>query len=231
MTKHLERDLDSLEQDLLAQSAVVEEMIRLACRGLCERRLGVSDELLAREPSINVREVRIEEECLKILALHQPVAVDLRRVATVLKVNSDLERIADLAVNIGERTDALAMCPTLPMPDFLESMSDTAIGMVRDALDAFVDSDVAAARSVCRRDDEVDAFNRRIIDEVYQIVRESPHLIEPALHLFSASRHVERIADHATNIAEDVVYLVEGEIARHRRGSLDMEPKNPASRG
>ena len=217
MSMHLERDLSALEQDLLAQSARVEEMIRLACRGLCDRTIGVSEELHEREPSINRREVLIEEECLKILALHQPVAVDLRRVATVLKANGDLERIADLAVNIGERNDVLAMCPELPLPEFLERMSDAAIEMVRDALDAFVHSDVGLARRVRLRDDDVDALNRRVIDEVYKAVEQSPGLIEPALHLFSASRHIERIADHATNIAEDVIYLVEGEIARHRR--------------
>ena len=219
MSKHLERDLESLEQDLLAQSAIVEEMIRIACRGLCDRKLGVSEELLAREPSINAREVKIEEECLKILALHQPVAVDLRRVATVLKANGDLERIADLAVNIGERNDVLALHPELPLPSMLEKMADTAIDMVRDALDAFVDSDAEMARRVRLRDDEVDAFNRAVIDGVYALLRETPDMAEPALHLFSASRHIERIADHATNIAEDIIYLVEGEIARHEHSS------------
>ncbi|TWT43346.1 phosphate signaling complex protein PhoU [Botrimarina hoheduenensis] len=225
MSKHLERDLESLEQDLLAQSAVVEEMIRLACRGLCERRVGVSEELLQREPQINHREVRIEEECLKILALHQPVAVDLRRVTTVLKVNGDLERIADLAVNIGERNDALVAWPYLQLPDMLEKMSDSAIEMVRDVLDAFVESDVARAHQVRRRDDQVDAYNRHVISEVYRWVEADPASIEPALHLFSASRHIERIADHATNIAEDVIYLVEGEIARHRPDSYLMPPR------
>lgn len=220
MSIHLERDLGTLEQDLLAQSARVEEMIRLACRGLCDRKLAVSDELHEREPAINEREVRIEEECLKILALHQPVAVDLRRVATVLKVNGDLERIADLAVNISERNDVLAMSPELPLPTFLEEMAEAAIEMVRDALDAFVHSDVGLARRVRHRDDDVDALNRRVIDEVYEAIRRAPDLIDPALHLFSASRHIERIADHATNIAEDVLYLVEGEIARHQRDPL-----------
>jgi len=221
---HLERDLDALEQDLLAQSALVEEMIRLACRGLLERKLGLSEELLEREPEINRREVLIEEECLKILALHQPVAVDLRRVATVLKTNGDLERIADLAVNIGERNEALSSFPELPLPDFLERMAEVAIGMVRDALDAFVELDADAARRVRKQDDEVDSLNRRVIATVYDVIRDTPHLVEPALHLFSASRHIERMADHATNMAEDVIYLVEGEIARHRRDPQPVPP-------
>lgn len=216
MTKHYERDLESLEQDLLSQSSMVEEMIRMACRGLYDRKPGLLDELSQREDRINEREVRIEEECLKMLALHQPVAIDLRRVTTILKLNGDLERIADLAVNIGERNDALILHPNLPLPSFLEPMAEAAIGMVRDALDAFVDSDSETARRVCQKDDEVDTYNRRVIDEVYKIVGENPRDIEPALHLFSASRHIERIADHATNIAEDVLYLVEGEIMRHK---------------
>ena len=216
MTKHFERDISSLEQDLLSQSSVVEEMIRLACRALCDRKPGVSDDLDQREAQVNEREVVIEEECLKMLALHQPVAVDLRRITTILKVNVDLERIADLAVNIGERNEALVMHSTLPLPTYLEPMADRATEMVRDALDAFVDSDSDLARRVCKKDDEVDAFNRRLIDEVYDLIKDSPQQVVPALHLFSASRHIERIADHATNIAEDVIYLVEGEITRHR---------------
>ena len=225
MTKHLDRDLESLEQDLLSQSAMVEEMIRIACRGLYERLPDVSQELQARESRINQREVHIEEECLKVLALHQPVAVDLRRVTTVLKVNGDLERIADLAVNIGERNEVLIDFPHMPLPDFLESMAETAIHMVRDSLDAFVDSDYELARRVCLRDDEVDAFNRRVIERVSDTVKNNPDLFDPALHLFSASRHIERIADHATNIAEDVMYLVEGEITRHGALFTTDEPE------
>ncbi len=216
MTKHFERDISSLEQDLLSQSSMVEEMIRLACRALCDRKPGISDELAQRESRVNGREVIIEEECLKMLALHQPVAIDLRRITTILKVNSDLERIADLAVNIGERNDALSVNVNLQLPSILEPMADKTTEMVRDALDAFVDSDSELARRVCQKDDEVDAYNRRLIDEVYDLIQENPQQVVPALHLFSASRHIERIADHATNIAEDVIYLVEGEITRHR---------------
>lgn len=216
MSKHLERDLESLERDILAQSSVVEQMIRTACRGLSERNAAVGAELAVHEPSVNRREVKIEEECLKILALHQPVAVDLRRVATVLKVNSDLERIADLAVNIGERIPAIAERPELKLSDALAQMSTLTIKMVRDALDALVDLDAERARQVCRNDDQVDDFNRLVIDELHEVMRRCPDSVEAAVHFFSASRHIERIADHATNIAEDVIYLVEGEITRHR---------------
>ena len=165
---------------------------------------------------IDRREVEIEEECLKILALHQPVAVDLRRTAAIMKINNDLERIADLAVNIAERARCLTEHPEFTIPSGLEHMVQLANSMVRDALDAFVSLDVKAARDVCIRDEEVDACNREVIGELCQVMRQESDLVEAALHFFSAARHVERIADHATNIAEDVIYLVEGEIARHR---------------
>jgi phosphate transport system protein len=215
MSKHLERDLESLEHEILGQSSRVEEMIAKACQALVERRPDVANEVIASELEINVREVQIEEDCLKILALHQPVAVDLRRTATVLKINSELERIADLAVNIAERTISLAEHPEFTIPVKLERMFVRASDMVHEALDAFVDLDVDVAREICRRDDEVDEFNRQIIDELLITMRTRSDLVEAALHFFSVCRHVERIGDCATNIAEDVIYLVEGEIARH----------------
>jgi phosphate transport system protein len=215
MSKHLERDLEALEREILAQSSLVEEMIAKACRALVDRRVDMSSEVVASEQEIDSREVKIEEECLKILALHQPVAVDLRRTATVLKINTELERIADLAVNIAERTASLADYQDFEIPDKLERMSTKATDMVHDALDAFVDLDVTVARDVCRRDEEMDMLNRLVIDELYELMQAHPDQVEPGMHVFSISRHVERIADCATNIAEDVIYLVEGEIARH----------------
>jgi phosphate transport system protein len=221
MSKHLERDLESLEREILDQSSRVEEMIAKACQALLERRADFASDVAASEIEINAREVKIEEECLKILALHQPVAVDLRRTATVLKINSELERIADLAVNIAERTIALAEYPEFEIPSKLERMFNRASEMVHESLDAFVDQNVDAAREVCRRDDEVDEYNRRVIDDLLDVMRSRPDLIEPALHFFSVCRHVERIGDCATNIAEDVIYLVEGEIARHHMDNLN----------
>jgi phosphate transport system protein len=215
MSKHLERDLEHLEREILAQSSRVEMMISKACQAVVERRADIARDVTATEVEINAREVRIEEECLKILALHQPVAVDLRRTATVLKINTELERIADLAVNIAERAVALTEYPEFEIPARLERMFVRASDMVHDALDAFVDLDVEAARDVCRRDDEVDEYNRQVIEEMLDAMRTRSEMVEAALHFFSVTRHVERIADCATNIAEDVIYLVEGEIARH----------------
>ncbi|MEM9353141.1 MAG: phosphate signaling complex protein PhoU [Planctomycetota bacterium] len=216
MSKHLHRDLESLEQDLLAQSAVVEQMIYRAARSLSEQNSDLLAELMADEQRVNRREVEIEEECLKLLALHQPVAVDLRRVTTVLKVNGDLERVADLAVGIGERTTHLAEHPEATIPEGIYEMVELAVAMVRSSIDAFVRLDLDAARAVRRTDRSVDELHRSVIAELGEAVDDRGMCFAPALDLYTVSRNVERIADHATNIAEDVIYLVDGEIARHR---------------
>jgi phosphate transport system protein len=150
-----------------------------------------------------------------LLALHQPVAVDLRRITATFDATTDLERMGDLAVEIAERTVALADTP-FPIPDELVRMTDLTAGLVRQALDAFVNGDDRQARRVIRLDDEVDRLHVEIIDGLIARMRADPSAVEPGLSLFSACRHLERIADHATNIAEDVVYLVDGEIIRHR---------------
>lgn len=221
MSKHLERDLEHLEQDVLSQASIVETMIRTACRALCDRRVELVWDVLDNETQVNRREVSIEEECLKILALHQPVATDLRRVATILKINGDLERIADLAVNIAERTRAIVDLPDLVISTTIDKMASIAVNMVRCALDSFVELDASMAREVRLQDDEVDALNEDVISELHEIMRTRSDRVESALHLFSVSRHIERMADHATNIAEDVIYLVEGEIARHQNEEVE----------
>jgi len=222
MSKHLQRDMENVQREILALSASVEEIIDKASRALVERRLDLARDVLAGDDEIDRREVQIEEDCLKILALHQPVAVDLRRIAAVIKINTDLERIADLAANIAERAEYLATQPGFPIPAKLKRMVDLATTMVRNSLDAFVHLDARSARRVTTLDEEVDRYNREIIEQLYKVMRDKPDLIPAAMHCFSASRHVERIADHATNIAEDVVYLVEGEIARHKHDGVHL---------
>jgi phosphate transport system protein len=216
MSKHLERDLQSLEQELLALSAMVEDMIEKASLALREQRDELAKQVINSDDYVDQREVHIEEECLKILALHQPVAIDLRRTATVLKVNNDLERIADLAVNVAERAVQLVAFPDFTVPPSLDTLAEKAVAMVHDSLDAFVNLDVDAAQHIRRIDDEIDMINVEVILHLRSLMQDDPSVIEPALHCFSASRHLERIADHATNIAEDVIYLVQGEIARHK---------------
>jgi phosphate transport system protein len=216
MSKHLERDLETLQRDILGMGAAVEEAVDKAIRALQDRDLDLARDVIDGDTAIDEAQNRIEEGCLKILALHQPVAIDLRRVAAVLAINVDLERMADLAVDIAERAEVLASPPFIPVPDALRRMTDLTTTMVRQTLDAFVNLDVPLARKVVRLDDEVDRLNAEVIGEVVVTMRGSADYIEPGLSLFNAVRHLERIADHATNVAEDVVYLVEGEIVRHR---------------
>jgi phosphate transport system protein len=215
MSIHLNRDLENVQRRVLSLASAVEQIVEGSIRALFERDAALARTLMESDAPIDMEENVIEEECLKILALHQPVAIDLRRVATIVKINSDLERMADLAVNIAERALALAQGPEVPVPTTFHQMTDLTNTMVRDSLDAFLKLDVALAKRVCRLDEEVDRYNREIIDHVSEFMKQSPSNVDPGLHMFSAARQLERIADHATNIAEDVVYLVEGKIIRH----------------
>jgi phosphate transport system protein len=216
MAKHLHRDLDNLQQDILKLAGLVEESIQKAIEALQKRDVRLANDVIAGDPQIDNEENHIEEECLKILALHQPVAVDLRRITAAMLINIDLERMADLAEEIAERVLEMAKLPMFPISDKLQQMTDLTTTMVRQSLDSFVNLNTPQARLVMRMDDEVDRFNEEIIQEILVLMKTSPAMIEAGLSLFSATRHLERIADHATNIAEDVVYLAEGEIVRHR---------------
>ena len=216
MSIHLSRDLENLQRRILKQASAVEQMVEKAITALFDRDLELTQKLIDGDAPIDMEDTRIEEDCLKILALHQPVAVDLRRVASILKINTDLERMADLAVNIAERAYALAHGPEAPVPRAFRQMTDLTNTMVRDSIDSFVRLDAVLAKRVCRLDDEVDRFNREIIEEVVLYMKRKPDNVDPGLQLFSAARQLERVADHATNIAEDVVYLIEGKIIRHQ---------------
>jgi phosphate transport system protein len=213
-------DLEALHRDILSMCAKVEELIQRAVEGLKQPSDELAAELAAQDDEIDRWDVRIEESCLKALALHQPVAVDLRRITAVLKITAELERVADLGVHIAERAGSLSGRSGIVVPDKLKLMAQTALDMLHQSIDAYVELDSELARNVCAEDDRVDEMNREIIHDLTEIMQQSPELVEPAMHLFSASRHIERIADHATNIAEDVVYLVEGEIIRHRTANV-----------
>jgi phosphate transport system protein len=202
---------------------IVEQMIDKAVRALCDRQVQLAEEVIVADALVDEAEVRIEEDCLKILALHQPVAADLRRIATVLKINSDLERIADLACNIAERAQCMHEHPYFPIPEQLSDMVLESSKMVRMALDSFVDSNTKLARAVIQSDQAVDDFNLVVISELQSLMKQDASLVEPALHCFSASRHLERIADHAENIAEDVIYLVDGDIVRHQTSFVNNQ--------
>lgn len=223
MSKHLQRDLDNLQRDILAMAGLVEESVFKAIQALTNRDAQLAHEVIAGDAQIDEEENHIDEECLKILALHQPVAIDLRRITAAMMIVVDLERMGDLAEEIAERALSLASYPGLAIPEKLEKMTDLTTTMVRQSLDAFVNLSAHQARMIHRLDDEVDRYNSDIIAELIQQMKASPDQVEPCLSLFSATRHLERIADHATNIAEDVLYLIEGEIVRHRPGMVQGE--------
>ncbi|MCK6473920.1 MAG: phosphate signaling complex protein PhoU [Planctomycetes bacterium] len=225
MAKHLQRGLENLKKELLILGAMVEEATNRAITALIERRADLAQAVLERDDQIDEKEVAVEEDCLKILALNQPVAADLRFIITVLKVNNDLERMGDLAVNIAERAAYLATHEPISVPLDFTRMGDNVRVMVRESLDALVNRDAVLARKILDDDDAVDDANRQMYDVLQKLMHQEPAAIERAIHLLSASRHLERIADLATNIAEDVVFLVEGEVIRHR--TEDYRKKGP----
>ena len=216
MSLHLQRDLKSLHHEVLSQAGRVEQMIYDSVSALCQRRYDFVASVLAQDDVVDKKEVQIEEECLKLLALHQPVARDLRHITTILKLNADLERIADLACNIAERAEYLQGYPYFPTPNELSSMAQNATEMLRMALDSFVNSDTNAAEKVIQLEARVDQQNRDVIKELEDLLRQDSTQVEPALHVFSAARNVEQVADHAENIAEEVIYMIDGEIIRHK---------------
>lgn len=222
MSKHLQRDLDHLQKRIINFAGQVEEAIYKAVQALQEHNDELAEEIIAGDARIDEIENEVTEECLKLLALHQPVATDLRRIATTLMITTDLERMGDLAKHIAEASLALS-APPVPIPNKLARMTDVTTSLVRQSLDSFVNLDSQLARRVVRMDDEVDRYNDDIIAETIAHMKLDPENIEPGVMLFTATRHLERIADHATNIAEDVIYLVEGDIVRHRPDAIGNE--------
>jgi len=224
MSKHLEIEIEKLNKRLLTVGEIVVEAIQKALRALQERRAELALEVIEGDHRIDLAEVEVEEECLRLLALYQPVAEDLRFIAAVMKMNSDMERMGDEASNIAKHAHFLAGRDPVPIPPRLVDLSNVALRMVRESLAAFVSGDVDAARRICAEDDEADQYNREVISYLWKMIEKDTETVERATRLFSVSRHLERIADHATNIAEDVVYMVEGNIIRHRAG-LPQERK------
>ncbi|NUO18856.1 phosphate signaling complex protein PhoU [bacterium] len=216
MPVHLRRDLDKLKRLILGFGAAVEENAQLSIKALREFDCSIAEHVIDRDNQINRDEVEIEEECLKILALHQPVAIDLRYVVTVLKINADLERIGDFSVNVCKRVRTLAKSPKVSMPRELNQIAEKAVSMVKASLDCLVEQDVVRARAVCAADDEVDDLQRKLYDIILGEIKSKPEEAPQWLQIFSTVRYFERMGDYATNIAEDVIYLVEGEVIRHK---------------
>ena len=216
MSLHLHRDLDKLKKEVLRLGNMVELAINNAFLALNNRDSSIVEEVLTNEEQINEMEVQIEEECLKILALHQPVAVDLRFLVVVLKVNNDLERMGDIAKNIAERAKDLMESDVIPdLGQPMQGLPDLVRTMVRSSLDSLVKLDDQLARKIIEMDDEVDQINRDMYAAAKRLIAEQPSVADSAINLLSCSRNMERIGDLATNIAEDVIFVVEGKVVRH----------------
>jgi len=223
MTVHFAAEMEKLKKMILGLGAQVEANLNRAVQAMERKDAVLAEEVIQLDAEIDRVEVDVEEECLKILALHQPVAIDLRFIVACLKINNDLERIGDLAVNVAERAKLLAKKSDIPSISLdLSGMAEKTQDMLRRSLDALVNMDSGVAASVRDSDDEVDELNRVVYREVKRGLKENPDTISALLHLLSSARQLERIADHATNIAKDVIYMIDGKIVRHR-ASVDDE--------
>ncbi|MBI3292497.1 MAG: phosphate signaling complex protein PhoU [Elusimicrobia bacterium] len=215
MERHFDEGLKALKERLLYMASLAEAMIHWAVQELMVRKAEMLSEVMAKEQEVNQIHIEIDDRCLKLIARHQPMAMDLRLITAAMKINSDLERIADQAVNIAQTTDFFLKEPKLEPLLEIPRMAELAQKMVRDSLDAFVKQDVDLARSVCTRDDEVDTFKHQAFNNLLTFMTKEPACIHRALDLILISRNLERIADHATNIAEDVIFMVLGKDIRH----------------
>ena len=222
MHRHFEDEFEDLRRDLLFMASLAEKAVELALTALQTREAKLANQVISDDARINTLEVKIDNACVELLAKHQPMASDLRFIASAMKINNDLERIADHAVNIAESTLSLLQEPELkPLID-IPRMAKLARGMVREALDAFIHREVARAVAVCQSDDEVDALNDQILRELVTYMITDSKYISRALSLILISKNLERIADLATNIAEEVVFMVEARSIKHHLGKNDV---------
>jgi len=216
MKKHYSEQLAGLREQVLRMGGLVEQMTRRVVQALVERDVGILPEVRAMESQVNQLHIEIDEACIELIALRQPAAVDLRFIAAAMKINTDMERIGDQAINIVERAEVLLTVPPLkPLID-IPRMADIAQEMLKASLDAFVNGDDALALETIRRDDEVDQLKDQVFRELLTYMMADPTTIPRAMELILVSRHLERIGDHATNICEDVIFMVKGKDVRHQ---------------
>jgi len=218
---HFHEELDTLKGRLLEMGGLAEERVRAAVQGLVLRDGSLFDKILIGDEPINQLHVEIDDRCFRLLALHQPMATDLRTIVAAVKINTDLERVGDLAVNIAEAGKRYITHPPVKQLIDIPKMGDLAQTMLRDALDAFVRRDVALAQRVLNEDDRLDSLKTQIFRELLTYMLQDPSTIEPALDLILVSRHLERIGDHATNVAEDVIFIVSARDVRHHATDTD----------
>lgn len=222
MSLLLEREIAKLKKNILHISALVEQNLRKSVDSVLRHDKRLAEEVIEKDDEIDKLEIDLEEDCLKILALHQPVAIDLRFVVSCLKINNDLERIGDMAVNIAERSVILADIKDEPVPETLDEMMEGAQIMLRKSLDAFIDMNPEWAKEVCDSDNRIDDLNRKMHQEILRNIKHKNKKVKYFMNLLAISRNIERIADYATNISEDVIYMTQGIIIRHR--IADVEP-------
>jgi len=216
MAQHFIREIERLKKMVLTLSAVVEESVHKAVNAIERRDAELAQRVLDSDIEVDHMEVDVEEECLKILALHQPVAADLRFIIAVMKLNSDLERIGDLAGNVAKRAIFLAKHPRIEIPAQIPAMAEKVQVMLKRTLDSLVKMDASLAREVMASDDEVDDLHKQVGKYVQKLLKTKPENTEAYIQIFHVARHLERIGDSASNIAEDVIYMIDGEIVRHK---------------
>ncbi len=217
MSIHLQKELSKIKKSILTLGAMVEERVQLSVESIETFDATLAAKVIKSDFEVDEMEVEIEEECLKILALHQPVAVDLRFLVAVIKINNELESIADQAVNIAERVQVMAKDQNHPFVFDYSVMAEKAQNMLKKSLDSLVKQDLPLAYKVLSLDDEVDELKSKAYDEIKKVMTTNPDNIGYLINLLLISRHLERLADHAENIAEEVIYQIEGEIVRHGR--------------
>ena len=212
---HFQEELEQLKARLLEMGGLAEDRLRLSVKSLVDRDLAAIEKVLAGDAAINQLHIELDDRCFKLLALHQPMAVDLRSIVSAVKINTDLERVGDLAVNIAEASRRYLQHPPVKELIDLPRMAVIAQDMLRSALDAYVRRDTALAQAVLDRDDELDALKTKVFRDLLDHMLRDPGTIEPSLDLILVSRHLERIGDHATNVAEDVIFMVSAKDVRH----------------
>ena len=215
IVRHFQEELDQLKRRLLEMGGLAEEQVRVAIKALVDRDAGLIERGITGDEPLNAMHIEIDNRCFKLLALHQPMAVDLRAIVSAVKINTDLERVGDLAVNIAEAVKRYMRHPPVKELIDIPRMADIAQRMLRDALDAYVRRDTALAQAVLNEDDALDSLKTQIFRELLTYMLQDPSTIEGALDLILISRHLERIGDHATNIAEDVIFMVSARDVRH----------------
>jgi phosphate transport system protein len=215
METHFQQELNNLKEQLLRMAGLAEQAIAHAVDALVKRDTPLAEKTIREDKAINEMELAIDDACLKLLALHQPMAADLRFITSAMRINIELERIGDLAVNIAERVLSLNQEPQLKPYIDLPRMAEITKKMVKDVLDAFVQGDADLARAVCERDDQVDDLNDQVFRELLSYMLSDTRTITRAVHLIIVSRYLERIADHATNIAEGVIFMVNAKVVKH----------------